>query len=478
MASAFENMNSFLAGLILPRWRPLPMVERLPAWVEPVAGLQALNEEPFPSLLESAPGFGSLGHYSVLAARPFLCLMARGSLLTLQSENRIWRGPGDFFEALRFLLDHYQAEQSTLSLPFIGGAIGYLGYDLGRLLETLPLWNVDDLGIPDAVLAFYDTAVIFDHDTHEVFLVSVSDSKDTLQEFKGRFSAIGPMEEAFCQAGPASGNFSPDGFRSAVRQAQKYIAAGDIYQVNLSQRFTALFEGSSRALYTRLRRATPAPFAAFLDFGEVCLVSASPERFLRFDPATRLIETRPIKGTRPRSADPYQDAALAAALRASGKDRAENVMIVDLERNDLGKVSTLGSVTVPELWVVEPHPTVWHLVSTVKSRLADGFDRVDLLKATFPGGSITGAPKIRAMEIIEELEPTCRGPYTGAIGYFDACGGMNLNIVIRTFVLTGGKAYFQVGAGIVADSDPESEYQETLDKARALFAALGLVVPE
>jgi len=473
MVSISENKNSAWSHFSLPCWRSRPLVEEFPGWIEPVEGLYALHKDSSPVLLESAPGFGRLGRYSILAIWPSVHLMAKGSLVTIQTATGRWSGPGDFFEALRFLLEYYRVEPFTPPLPFMGGAIGYLGYDLGRLLETIPSWAGDDLGVPDAVLAFYDTAAIFDHESHQVFLVSTT-SEDALQNLKRRLSEAKPVPEAFFQVGQVKGNFTPEGFQDAVRRAKEYIAAGDIYQVNLSQRFSALLKGSPCALYAQLRQATPAPFAACLDFGEISLVSASPERFLKFDPQTRQIETRPIKGTRPRSADSRRDAALARELQMSAKDRAENVMIVDLERNDLGRVCDKGSVEVPELWVVEPHPTVWHLVSTVTGRLAGSFDRVDLLKATFPGGSITGAPKIRAMEIIEELEPTRRGPYTGAIGYLDACGGMDLNIVIRTFTLTGGYAHFQVGAGIVADSDPDSEYRETLDKARALFRALGV----
>ena len=251
-----------------------------------------------------------------------------------------------------------------------------------------------------------------------------------------------------------------------------YILAGDVFQVNLSQRLETAAPGDLFALYRDLRRRNPAPFAAYLDFGPLRILSASPERFLRFDPAGRGVETRPIKGTRPRGRSAALDRALRRELETSPKDRAENVMIVDLLRNDLSKVCEPGSVRVPGLLDLEEHPTVFHLVSTITGRLREGLDAADLLSAAFPGGSVTGAPKIRAMEIIGELEPTHRGPYCGAIGYWSVTGALDTSIVIRTYVAAGGRLYFQAGGGIVADSTPKEEYRETLDKAEALVDAL------
>jgi para-aminobenzoate synthetase component 1 len=257
-----------------------------------------------------------------------------------------------------------------------------------------------------------------------------------------------------------------------VENVREYIRAGDIFQVNLSQRFEADLSIPPYELYQRLRKINPAPFASYLDFDGVSVVGASPERFLKVQ--GDWVETRPIKGTRPRGKSAAEDRALADELLASIKDRAENVMIVDLERNDLGRVCRYGTVRVTELAILETYPTVFHLTSTVKGRLCEDKDRIDLLKATFPGGSITGAPKVRAMEIIDELEPTRRSVYTGSIGYLSFSGEMDLNIVIRTFLVKGGRAYFQVGGGIVYDSEPEAEYVETLDKAKALIQALKL----
>jgi para-aminobenzoate synthetase component 1 len=286
----------------------------------------------------------------------------------------------------------------------------------------------------------------------------------------------GPAEQGdrrACEDMPAlqiMSNFTHGDYLQAVRRAKDYIAAGDIYQVNLSQRMSAPLATTPMSLYRRLTQENPAPFSAYLETPDAAIVCCSPERFLQV--RSDEVETRPIKGTRPRGSTPEEDARLAAELLASEKDRAENVMIVDLERNDLGRVCEYGSVHVPELFALESYATVHHLVSTVRGRLRPGATALDCLRASFPGGSITGAPKVRAMEIIEELERTRRGVYTGAIGYLCFSGDMDVNIVIRTLVVRDGTAYFQVGGAIVADSDPEGEYQETLDKARALARGL------
>jgi para-aminobenzoate synthetase component 1 len=265
--------------------------------------------------------------------------------------------------------------------------------------------------------------------------------------------------------------FTHRGYLDAVERVREYIIAGDIFQANLSQRFQTALTERPFDLYLRLRERNPAPFAAYLTFDDLAVLSASPERFLRLD-HDHLVETRPIKGTRPRGLGPMHDAALGRALAESAKDRAENVMIVDLLRNDLSRVCRPGTVRVPELFALEQHPTVHHLVSTVVGELAPECDAADLIRATFPGGSITGAPKVRAMEIIAELEPTQRGVYCGSIGYISATGAMDTSIVIRTYIALGGRVYFQAGGGIVADSDLELEYRETLDKARGLIETL------
>ncbi len=267
-------------------------------------------------------------------------------------------------------------------------------------------------------------------------------------------------------------NFTHQGYLRAVEAVREYIASGDIFQVNLSQRFEGDLPLPPYEIYQHLRNINPAPFAAYLDFDEVIVLSASPERFLKVEGDR--VETRPMKGTRPRGSSVAEDEALARELQSSTKDKAENVMIVDLERNDLGRVCRFGTVKVRELWTLEKYATVFQLTSCVEGRLSHDKNRIDLLKACFPGGSITGAPKVRAMEIIDELEPTRRGIYTGSIGYLSFNGAMDLNIAIRTILVKNGKVYFQVGGGIIYDSEPEAEYRETLDKAKALFQALSL----
>jgi para-aminobenzoate synthetase component 1 len=335
------------------------------------------------------------------------------------------------------------------------GAVGYLAYDLKRFIEEVPRRAVDDLGLPECYLCFYDDIVRFDP------RLTAADCQTVPRR--------SPLAGA---VGMPAATFTPEAYRRAVERVREYIFAGDVYQVNLSQRFQLPLRGSPFDAYLRLRRVTPAPFAAYINLPEVQVLSASPERFLHFNPGTRRVQTRPIKGTRPRGRTAREDRQLAKELLESEKDRAENVMIVDLERNDLGRVAEIGSVEVTELAVLEVLPTVFHLTSTVEATLREDRDLVDLLVATFPGGSITGAPKIRAMEIIDELEPTARSVYTGAIGYIGFDGSMDLNIAIRTILVGDGEAYLQAGGGIVADSDPELEYQETLHKASALVEAV------
>ena len=368
--------------------------------------------------------------------------------------------------------------------------MGYLSYDLCHFIERLPTTAIDDLELPEGYFGFYDTVLAFDNLKNRAYIAStgfpeldesrrLKRARLRLEEMKSRLSS--PPSKI---TGAASGsvkrtteavlksNFTSEGYMEAVNKVREYIAAGDVFQVNLSQRFETELTISPYELYRRLGQINPAPFASYLNFDGITIVSASPERFLRVD--GDWVETRPIKGTKPRGKNPVEDAMLAQELLDSIKDRAENVMIVDLERNDLGRVCQYGTVEVTEMAILETFPTVFHLTSTVIGKLRPDKDRIDLLKATFPGGSITGAHKVRAMEIIDELEPTRRSVYTGAIGYLGFGRNLDLNIVIRTFIIKGSKAYFQVGGGIIYDSKAEAEYQETLDKAKALIQALRL----
>ena len=380
-----------------------------------------------------------------------------------------------------------------IDLPFpLGGAFGYWGYDLKNFTEPkLPRRAVNDLELPDCHVGFYDSLVVFDHRLGKVCIVStglnadgsrsevrvktqlgfweirlqnpVFSRKDAKTQNLERLRAIAPLREI-------SSNLSRDQFISKVQRAQRYIRAGDIYQVNLSQRLTAQCNFTGWEFFEKLGAVSPAPFSAFLNCGEFQIASSSPEQFLRMSGSH--IQTRPIKGTRPRNADPTRDAQLAYELQTSAKELAELVMITDLLRNDLGKVCEYGSVQVPELAKLEKFAQVQHLISTVEGRLRNDITHFAAFASCFPGGSITGAPKFRAMEIIDELEPISRGPYCGAMGYLGFNRESQLNIAIRTAICRDGIAHFNVGAGIVADSDPAAEYDETLAKAAGFLAAL------
>jgi para-aminobenzoate synthetase component 1 len=427
-----------------------------------IDGFLAEAGRPFPFLLESA----GAGRYSFLGSDPYAVLAARGDRLSLWREGREKTSRGNPFDALEELLRESKAENDR-ARPFPGGAVCALGYDLGRHLEKLPCRAEDDLDFPDLVAAFYDRLVSLDHREGTAEAVEVAG--------RPRPRAIDPRlyGEAFGRGpeGPRRGaNFTRDRYLAAIARAKQYIAAGDIYQVNLSQRFYARVEAPPFEVYRRLRAASPAPYAAFLQYGGRAILSSSPEQFLEL--RGRALRTRPIKGTRRRGGDPDEDERLRRELLASPKDDAELTMIVDLERNDLGRVCEPGTVTVPAPKVLESHPTVHHLVATVEGRLREGLGPVDVLRAAFPGGSVTGAPKIRAMEIIDELEPTRRAFYTGAIGYIGLDGSMDLSMAIRIVLADGPHYFFQAGGAIVADSDPAEEYEETKVKAAAMARAL------
>ncbi len=471
-----------------------------PPSMEHAFELLARDERPF--FLDTGLRLPGFGRFSLLGSRPFLVLESKGTRLTLRGSGRPQTHEGNPFHFLKKTLERYKLPAHP-SLPFAAGAVGYLGYDLRHFIERLPATATDDLGAPDMALGFYDTALVADHQTRRAWVAAADlgapgrpDAEHRAGELFERLSAGAPAggggppgretqrpREHAAPLGLARGalsqaerapeiacNFTRSDYLRAIERAKDYIAAGDIFQVNLSRRFEARISISAPELYLRLRRINPAPMAAYLGGDDFAVVSASPERFLRVRGGR--VETRPIKGTRPRGRTPEEDAALARELLRSEKDAAELAMIVDLERNDLGRVCSYGTVRVTRPKALESFPTVHHLVATVVGRLHAGCDRTELLKATFPGGSITGAPKIRAMQIIDELEPTRRSVYTGAIGYLGFDGGMDLNIAIRTFLVRGDRAWFQAGGGIVADSQPESEYDETTQKARALIEAV------
>lgn len=457
------------------------LFEEVRTGLDPVAAFAALARDPYAFFLDSGLDVGGQGRYSFLGADPFLVVTGKGRSLRVRDAAGETTLVGDPFIHLETLLRAYAQPPVPGTPPLLAGAVGYLGYDLRHQVERLPTLGIDDLRLPDLAFGFYDTVLIFDHRDGRAYLSStglpergVAASERARHRRDALLTRL--QRAATAQVPPRprpvslQSSFTRAAYLHAVQRVKEYIAAGDIFQANLSQRFSAALPCEPWELYQRLRRQTPAPFAAYLALPECAVLSASPERFLRLS-GSRVI-TRPIKGTRPRGRNAIEDARLADELRQSPKDRAELVMIVDLERNDLGRVCRFGSVAVPELLRLEAHPTVFHLVATVEGELREGCGHVECVRACFPGGSITGAPKVRAMEIIAELEPTWRGVYTGAIGYFGFHGETDLNIAIRTLVAHGGQAHFQVGGGIVADSHPEAEYQETLDKGRALIAAL------
>jgi len=486
----------------------VPIVEELRPAPDPVECCERLARRPYRLLLDSAARASGLGRYSFLAADPAVVVRSKGRVsecVTLH-DGACRRLDVDALTAVRDLLAEHETPHIAGLPPFQCGAAGYIGYDWGATLERLPAPEYDDLGIPDVVLGIYDCVIAWDHAEGRAWIMSsgfpehgaagrhraadrlasvrqtVSEPQPSIVDTRGvpatrlvgRASAAPsfpmPDVDGADDIGLRS-SFTRAAYRDAVSRVREYILAGDIFQANISQRLEAPLADTPWRLYRRLRAINPAAFAAYLDFDGIIVASASPERFLKVDDARR-VETRPIKGTRPRGIGPEHDFALGVALTESAKDRAENLMIVDLLRNDLSRVCAPGSVRVPELFGLEHHATVHHLVSTVTGQLGGNADTFDLLRATFPGGSITGAPKIRAMEIIAEIEPSRRGVYCGAIGYLSATGALDTSIVIRTYLALGNRVYFSVGGGIVADSDPEDEYRETLHKARALIASL------
>lgn len=458
---------------------------------------QRLPQTDHPSfLLESGNGTSATAQYSFFGSDPYLTLTGRGKEYRTETEGQAKTSNGSAFDALRQTLADSTIPHPDGLPPFYGGAVGYLSYDLVRSFESLPTLASDDIGLPDLQMAFFDLVAAVDHHTNQLCLMYCPplsrfhaepreklyrEGCDRLAELEARLTSPTPPRTSL--SWPIHASFVPsqsrDAYTARVRQCQDYIAAGDIYQANLSHRFTLNLDAATSTsdldqyateLYSRLRRVNPSPFAGFVRFPDLSLVSSSPERLVQLTGSQA--STRPIAGTRPRGAGPQQDQHLRAELLANPKERAEHVMLVDLERNDLGKVCRYGSVRVDEFMTIEQYSHVSHLVSDVIGTLQSGTSPLDLVRAVFPGGTITGVPKLRCMEIIEELEPVRRGLYTGALGYFSWSGDLDLNILIRTLVLTKNRGYLQVGAGIVADSDPDREYDETLAKAGAFFKIL------
>jgi para-aminobenzoate synthetase component 1 len=488
-----------------------PLVHELSSTLTPVDAVECFAGCAHRLFLDSAAVGLRQGRYSFVMADPAALVRSR------HGRTEIWQADAgdaaagsvtdcvteDALAVVRRLLSPHASVPVAGLPPFQGGAAGYVGYDWGLTLERLPAPRFDDLSLDDVVIGIYDWVLAWDHAASKAWLISTglleTDSAARAERAETRAAEVlgrlqgtatvgaagdglpaktGPMAPSYAVEGgwwpPALGlrsSYAHADYIRVLERVREYIFAGDIFQANVSQRFEVDCAEAPWSLYRRLRAHNPAPFAAFFELPDAAVVSASPERFLHVDPSGH-VETRPIKGTRARGMGPEHDAALGQALTESAKDRAENLMIVDLMRNDLSRVCLPGSVRVSELFALERYATVHHLVSTVVGDLAPGHDALDALRTAFPGGSITGAPKLRAMEIIAECEPSRRGVYCGSMGYWSVTGAMDTNIAIRTAVVKDGRAYFSAGGGIVADSDPEQEYRETLDKARALIDVL------
>jgi len=481
-----------------------PLIHEIHTAHTPESLVENLRGENGVVLLRTSSFDSPSARYSFVTANPFLTFRSFGSRCEIHSSNSRLPTPnsqihfGNPWRLLDSLMSRFEL-LDEIDLPFpLGGCFGYWGYDLKNFTEPkLPRRAVNDLELPDCHVGFYGSLVVFDHCLGKTWVVSTGLAADStrsekrareqMEFWRTRFEAsvaanfglrpeTQPKGCGYIQSGQMTSNLSRAEFLSAVERAQRYIRAGDIYQVNLSQRLTTPCEFSGWELFQRLNAVSPAPFAAFLDCGDFQIASSSPEQFLRLSGSH--IVTRPIKGTRSRDTDPTRDAQLAYELQTSPKELAELVMITDLLRNDLGKVCEFGSVQTPELARLERFAQVQHLVSTVEGRLRNDVTHFAALASCFPGGSITGAPKFRAMEIIDELELLARGPYCGCHGYLGFNRESQLSITIRTAVCKDGLAHFNVGAGIVADSNPEAEYEETLAKGRGFLTAFELKPPD
>ncbi|ENC6422595.1 aminodeoxychorismate synthase component I [Aeromonas veronii] len=431
-----------------------------------------LQHQPWAMLLESAGPLGADNSFDIISADPLATLETRGEVTTLRVGANISKHHEDPLALLAHTQQQLLGELDLCAthLPFIGGALGLFGYDLGRRFERLPVQAAADIAVPDMAVGIYDWALLRNVATGDWQLVHWGDEAGLANRLAWLEQQQAKPAPAFALQGSWQSNMSRAEYGEKFARIQEYLAAGDCYQINLTQRFSAPYQGDEWQAYCLLATANKAPFSAFIRLPESALLSLSPERFLLLD--GRHIETKPIKGTRPRHPDPATDRQVAQELAQADKDRSENLMIVDLLRNDIGRVSRPGSVNVPHLFAVESFPAVHHLVSTIHGELDAHWQGVDLLRACFPGGSITGAPKIRAMEIIEELEPQRRNAYCGSIGYLSQHGRMDTSICIRTLIAEAGRLHCWAGGGIIADSDADSEYQETYDKVARILPPL------
>ncbi|HHZ71125.1 MAG TPA: aminodeoxychorismate synthase component I [Methylococcaceae bacterium] len=452
---------------------PNTLIHQLPYYPDSADVFSPLANKPWSIFLDSGDQNSRLGRFDIIVTDPVCTLVTRGLETTIIDEQGERISEEDPFLLIKQCLLARKCDSDIV--PFSGGAMGYFSYDLSRRLESLPVIALNAENTPDMAVGIYDWAVIVDHDKQKSWLVSQGMSTKTTDNWDALISQFSPPHEpedipVFKVLGAIQSNMTPAQYGTAFDQIKTYLKEGDCYQVNLAQRFSCQCEGNAWEAYLRLRRINSAPYCAYLNLPDVQILSSSPERFLSVDKGR--VETKPIKGTIARKPGVLENEAQIEALANSLKDRAENLMIVDLLRNDISKSCKAGSVNVPALFAVESFATVHHLVSTVEGQLEAGLHALDLLRGCFPGGSITGAPKIRAMEIIEELEPNCRGAYCGSIGYIGYNGNMDTNIAIRTLVYSENTLRFWAGGGIVNDSVLEAEYQECFDKAQAIFNLL------
>lgn len=480
------NFAEFAA--MAKRGNLIPVYREILADIEtPVSVLMKLQAKEHVYLLESVEGGEKWGRYSFIGTDAGVVFQVRGADVIITEKNRVAKRPhnGNPLQYLRDLLSRYKPVAIPGLPRFYGGAVGYFGYDMVRYFEKLPGDQPDDLNLDEAVFVISDAMMIFDNVRHTIKIVACAftEDADSLEEaYAASCKKIAAMIETLSQpavhqekdaeeTGEVSfrSNMTEAQFEAVVDKAKEYITAGDIIQVVLSQRFEADYRSNPVDLYRALRFVNPSPYLFFLKLNNLILIGSSPEVMVRLEEQT--MELRPIAGTRKRGLTEQEDRALADELLSDEKERAEHVMLVDLGRNDLGRVARSGSVQVNQYMVVEKYSHVMHLVSNVRAELAKGKDAFDVMAATFPAGTLTGAPKIRAMEIIDELEPIQRGTYGGAVGYFSFSGNMDFCITIRTMLLKEGKLYIQAGAGIVYDSVPEKEHQESLNKARGLLQA-------
>jgi len=470
------NLNKEAGAVI----KDLTVTKKEIDWQEPDLVYDILRA-PNSAFLESVSGSERIARYSLIALHPLITFESKNGHQGLIFNNEVIRKSGDPLKELFKILDGLMTIELEETMC---GAVGYIGYDSARHIEKIPQIAEDDLALPDVLFFIPKITVVFDHHRKVATVYSIASNNDRnlaereLRNVEDLLLAgtqlkegliTGDKEDVKKKTRDFRSNFTKEAFEDIVKKAKEYIFAGDVYQVNLSQRLTTDVTIDPYLIYQKLRDLNPSPFSAYFDFGNWQMVSCSPERLVKLSGDE--IETRPIAGTIRRGSASEDDKHLNKTLISDVKERAEHIMLVDLERNDLGRVSDYGSVKVDELMIIESYSHVTHIVSNVIGKLSTSRSRSDLVRACFPGGTITGCPKIRAMEVIEELEPVRRGPYTGSMGYLSFNGDMDLNIIIRTLIIKDGKAHVQAGAGIVADSIPEKEYYETLSKAEALIKA-------